>query len=240
MISILIICLNEEELIGQCLDYATSGIADEVVVVDGGSTDKTIKYIRERAKTSSIPIRLAINPMPSSFADQRNFAKELCKGDWILQLDADEKFTPSLARDIKDLTRTEAHWMGYSFPTYILVKDEQHFSNIDVDPHICLFRNIPELKYHREVHEYLKYKDMILRPHPDNMDDFTRSMIYYTPSIRRLHYYRLLSQKGKENKWERYERFAKASAEAGLPISRELFVTPYGGEIYEIPKEMFE
>lgn len=240
MISILTICLNEEELIRQCLEYATSGIADEVVVVDGGSTDKTVKYIHEQARSSSVPIKLTINPMPPSFADQRNFAKDLCKGDWILHLDADEKYTLNLGRELNELTSPDVRWLGYSFPTYHLIQDEQHFSNTDVDPHIRLFRNIPELKYYREIHEYLKYNDIILHPHPQGMDNFTSSIIYYTDKFRLLHYTQLRSQEDKEKKWNRYEKFAEGSAKAGIPISRELFTEPYGGPVYEIPKEMLE
>jgi glycosyltransferase involved in cell wall biosynthesis len=240
MISILTICLNEEELINQCLDYATSGIADEVVIVDGGSTDKTVRYIRDHIKTSSVPIRLTINPMPPSFADQRNFAKALCKGDWILHLDVDEKYTPNLALEIDDLTKIEVQRLGYSFPTYHLIQDEQHFSNTDVDPHIRLFRNIPELKYYREVHEYLKYNDIILHPHPQGMDNFTSSIIYYTDKFRLLHYTQLRSPEDKEKKWRRYEQFVNGSAEAGIPISKDTFVGVYGGPVFDIPKEMLE
>jgi glycosyltransferase involved in cell wall biosynthesis len=70
-------------------------LADEVVVVDGGSTDKTVELARERGA------RIIITDNPSMFHLNKQKAMDACNGDWILQLDADERVTPELAREIK-------------------------------------------------------------------------------------------------------------------------------------------
>jgi glycosyltransferase involved in cell wall biosynthesis len=241
MISVLTICLNEEEMINQYMEYVTSGIADEIVIVDGGSTDKTVPIIHDwLQRLPPTLVNLAINPMPGSFAEQRNFAKTLCRGDWILQVDVDEKYTPGLAGEIKKLTPPTTPWLGYSFPTYHLVQDEFHYSNRDTDPHVRLFRNIPEIQYHRDVHEFLKHGEESLLPHPSNMNEYSKKVIRYIHQIRLLHYSQLRSSVDKQKKWEKYEKFAERSATAGIPVSKEQLLAKYEGEVFEIPKEMLK
>lgn len=241
MISALTICLNEEELIEQYLEYVTSGIVDEVILVDGGSTDGTVKVIHEwLKKVRPTMINLAINPMPDSFAEQRNFAKTLCRGDWILHIDVDEKYTPSLGRVIRNLAQPDVPYIGYSFPTYHLIQDEFHYSNSETDPHVRLFKNIPEIMYHRDVHEFPKHGKETLFPHPSNMSAYSKRVIKYVANIRLLHYTQLRSKEDKIKKWAKYERFAQRSIEAGIPISEPDFSKKYEGPVYEIPKEMLE
>lgn len=74
--------------------------ADEIVVVDGGSTDGTQEIAREF--TPHVYVSDLLGPdKPGGFSNQRNFALDKASGDWVFFLDADERVTPELAAEIK-------------------------------------------------------------------------------------------------------------------------------------------
>jgi len=95
-ISATIITLNEEENIREAL--ASVGWADERIVVDSGSTDKTCE-IAEAAGA-----RIIRNDWPG-FARQKQFAAEQARHEWIFSLDADERVSPELADSIAALKK---------------------------------------------------------------------------------------------------------------------------------------
>ena len=88
---------NEQERLAEALDSVS--FCDEIVVVDGGSTDGTVK-IAEAAGAKVIE-----NPWPG-FAVQRNLALEQAGGDWVLEIDADERVSPRLRASIERLVQT--------------------------------------------------------------------------------------------------------------------------------------
>src|SRR3989304_10132464 len=90
-VSALVITVNEEENIRQCLESVTW--ADEIVVVDALSEDRTVGISRRCTD------KVFLNPWPG-FAAQRNFGLERATGDWILILDADERVTPEVRDEI--------------------------------------------------------------------------------------------------------------------------------------------
>lgn len=99
-ISVAVATFNEEENIDQCLG-SVSGLADEIVVVDGGSADKTVdiakKYQARIVKTDNPPI----------FHINKQKAIDTCSGKWILQLDADEVMTEKLRDEIKKIVNKQ-------------------------------------------------------------------------------------------------------------------------------------
>ncbi|MBS1798596.1 MAG: glycosyltransferase family 2 protein [Acidobacteria bacterium] len=95
-LSVAIITLNEEENLARTL--ASVQFADEVVVVDSGSTDRTLEIAREYGA------RVIFEPW-KGFAQQKNYAIEKCSGTWVLSLDADEELTPELQREIAALLK---------------------------------------------------------------------------------------------------------------------------------------
>lgn len=105
-LSSVIITLNEERNIGRCLE-SLAGIADEIVVVDSGSTDNT------QAICKSFGVKFIINPFEGHI-EQKNFATNHCSFDHILSLDADEALSPELKNSIELLKK---NWEkdGYSF-----------------------------------------------------------------------------------------------------------------------------
>jgi glycosyltransferase involved in cell wall biosynthesis len=96
-ISACIVCRNERDRLGPCLD--SLGWADEVVVMDLESTDGSSELAAERGA------RVLRRP-PVPYADmvrEELFAEAL--GDWLLSIDPDERVTPGLARALRDLSR---------------------------------------------------------------------------------------------------------------------------------------
>lgn len=92
-ISVAITTFNEEENIGRCLK-AVSDWVDEIVVVDGSSVDKTVEIAKE------YNAKIIRTDNPKIFHINKQKAIDACKGDWILQLDADEIVTPALKEEI--------------------------------------------------------------------------------------------------------------------------------------------
>ena len=93
-LSVVLATRNEEENVGRCLG-SVKGIADEIIVVDEYSTDKT----REIAK--SLGAKVFLEPHHDIFHITKQRALEKATCDWVLQLDADEVVTQKLAKEIK-------------------------------------------------------------------------------------------------------------------------------------------
>ncbi len=93
MISVLIISLNEEDVISDAIK-SVADFADEVVVVDGGSSDKTIEIAEK------FGARVVKNKF-KDFSDQRNLAATVAKGDVLFYLDSDEQATPEFIIELK-------------------------------------------------------------------------------------------------------------------------------------------
>ncbi|MBV1703524.1 MAG: glycosyltransferase family 2 protein [Hyphomicrobiales bacterium] len=89
-----IICKDEEACIGACL----GSLADcaEIVVVDSGSTDRTLDIVREFA-VRGLPVRLVENAWPG-YAKQKQFALDLASQPWVFSIDADERIDDELRR----------------------------------------------------------------------------------------------------------------------------------------------
>lgn len=91
-LAVCVITLNEEDRIGDCLESVR--FAGEVLVVDSGSTDRTVELARERGA------RVIVRDWPG-YAAQKNFAMEQVRADWVLSIDADERVSPELAAEIR-------------------------------------------------------------------------------------------------------------------------------------------
>jgi glycosyltransferase involved in cell wall biosynthesis len=93
-LSVIVITKNEEHNIVDCLESVKW--ADEIVVVDGGSEDKTVELARRYSQ------KIYVKPW-QGYAASKNFALEQCTGDWILWLDADERVTIELSEEIQSV-----------------------------------------------------------------------------------------------------------------------------------------
>jgi len=100
-LSVIIITLNEAANIAACLDGVA--FADEVVVVDGGSTDGTVELARSKGA------RVEVCADWPGFGPQKNRALSLAKHDWVLSLDADERVSAELASQITIAMQAPRH-----------------------------------------------------------------------------------------------------------------------------------
>jgi glycosyltransferase involved in cell wall biosynthesis len=106
-VSVTVITLNEAEHIGAAIDSAAW--ADEIVVVDSGSTDGTADIARAKGVT-------VLSREWSGYVDQKNFAAARVSNDWIFSLDADERIPPALRAEIRALLSSEPSKRGYRVP----------------------------------------------------------------------------------------------------------------------------
>ena len=95
-LSVALAVRNEEVNISKCLD-SVKDIADEIVVVDEESTDKTVEIAKKHNA------KVFTEPHHEIFHITKQKAIDKSTGDWILQLDADEVVTPELALEIKEV-----------------------------------------------------------------------------------------------------------------------------------------
>ncbi|MHC0440625.1 glycosyltransferase family 2 protein [Flavobacterium sp. 3-210] len=148
-LSVLIITLNEEHRIKSLLEDID--FADEIIVVDSFSTDKTV------AITESFPnVKLSQNQFVN-YTSQRNFALDQAKNEWVLFLDADEKLTPELKSEILSTINNKNAASAYLiYRTFMFKNSKLNFSGWQTDKIFRLF-NKSKCRYNEErmVHEKL-------------------------------------------------------------------------------------
>lgn len=112
-VSVVVLTLNEEVNIRACL--ASCAWSDDVHVLDSGSTDQTVQIARDHGA------RVWTNPF-TSFGAQRNWAIDNIpfKHDWVFHLDADERFTPELVRELDRVARSGAREAGFLIPNRLI------------------------------------------------------------------------------------------------------------------------
>jgi glycosyltransferase involved in cell wall biosynthesis len=107
-ISVVIITFNEEERLEGALKSVTD-LAEEIIVVDSFSTDKTLDIAKKYTKR-------VFQREWTNFADQKNFANDKASFAWILSLDADERVSPELQEEILHIKKDEPEGAGFSIP----------------------------------------------------------------------------------------------------------------------------
>jgi len=101
MLSAVIITYNEERNIGRCLQ-SLQGIADEIIVVDSGSSDQTCAIARQYGA------KVIIHDF-EGYSAQKNFAAAQALHDWVLSLDADEALTEDLKASVRKTLAAPGH-----------------------------------------------------------------------------------------------------------------------------------
>lgn len=145
MLSVIVLTKNSEITLADCIGNVKS-IAGEVIVVDSGSTDRTI----EVAKISGATV---IEHTFDNFSDQRNFAFKHTKGKWVLYLDSDEFVTKRFCAEVKrimDDYNPNSDIGGYYLKrkTYYLGKDWGLTDQVQ-----RLFIKDKFIEWHGTVHE---------------------------------------------------------------------------------------
>lgn len=162
-ISLCMIAKNEEHCIGECL-ASVRDLVSEIIIVDTGSTDKTIEIARE------FGAKIIESPWRDDFAFHRNEGIEVATGDWILVLDADEALNSDDFQTIKNLINekdtcfelTQRHYTddhrlsGYTpcvgeYPSF-----EKNNLGFFESSCVRLFPNHPKLRYRNKIHELVE------------------------------------------------------------------------------------
>lgn len=143
-ITLSMIVKNEEKHLADCLE-SVKNVVDEIVIVDTGSTDKTIEI------ADSFNARIFHFDWTNDFSAARNFALRNSTGKWILYLDADERLDKESAKKIKSLTQTDNN-IGY----YCTIKsyDSENYRDNTIR-YVRFFRNHTEARFEGKVHEQI-------------------------------------------------------------------------------------
>lgn len=108
-LSVILITRNEESNLDDCL-ASLEGVAQQIVVVDSNSTDRTLEIAQNYGALMAYP-----TDWPG-FGPQKNRALDLATGDWVLSLDADERLTPALKSEILMAMNHSAHVDCFAIP----------------------------------------------------------------------------------------------------------------------------
>ena len=167
-LSVALATFNEEDNLSDCLE-SVKGLADEIVVVDGGSIDKTV-FLAKR-----LGARVIETTNPVIFHINKQKAIDACQGDWVLQLDADEQVSQSLKKEILEKIKdkkTNGYWLPRKnfFLNRFLTKGGQY-----PDYTLRVYRkgkgHLPCVSVHEQAEVegevgYLK-NDLLHYPYPD-------------------------------------------------------------------------
>jgi glycosyltransferase involved in cell wall biosynthesis len=136
---------NEETMLERCL--ALLGFCDEIVVViDARTTDRTEEIARRHTD------RVWVEAF-EDFSQHKNAAIEKARGEWVLIVDADERITPALAREIQEtLAREPGEW-GYWIDTLNFFLGSRMRHGAWNDDHLRLIRK-ERAVYRGKIHEY--------------------------------------------------------------------------------------
>jgi glycosyltransferase involved in cell wall biosynthesis len=144
VLSLCMIVKNEEKFLRDCLESVKS-VADEMIIVDTGSTDNTIEIAKE------YNTNILHYEWNNNFSAARNFALKNCTGNWILYLDADERLSEKSTEEVRrNLGKYEK--LGVK----CTVKSIDSFNNRDNSmKYTRLFRNLPDIEFTGRVHEQI-------------------------------------------------------------------------------------
>ncbi len=208
-LSIIVLTRNEEKHIHACL-ASVRDFADELIVLDSGSTDRTVDLAREAgARVES----RAFYDYPA----QRNAALELARGDWIFFVDADERATPALGREIREKIVTSRELessptasrpsllAGFWVPrrNFIFGKEIRHTGwSPDYQPRV-LRKGKARFDPARQVHELVLWdgetgylREPLIHYNYDTLAQFRAKQIVYTRYEARVWF-----EEGKRARW---------------------------------------
>jgi glycosyltransferase involved in cell wall biosynthesis len=179
-LTVTVITHNEGPGLAEALDSVAW--ADELVVIDSHSTDDTVEIARRY--TPRVEVRDW-----AGYGPQKNYAADRASNDWILSIDADERITPELAREIRDLMRHGPAVQGYRMPrvTFYLgrwIRSTDWYP----DFHLRLYDRRAARWSERRVHESVVAKgqvrklrgEMLHYPYRDMSDHLTKIDRYTT------------------------------------------------------------
>jgi glycosyltransferase involved in cell wall biosynthesis len=180
-LSVTIVAKNEERTVADVL-ASVRDIADEIIFLDSGSSDRT----PEIAKSFNV----CFYPQEwLGYAEQKNKAIELASGDWILSLDADEVLTEALQTEIRDLLKRGVpdDIAGFRIPRVLFIGDTPlRGGGFYPDAQLRLIRKGRGRWAPRIIHESIKVDGPVMQLKHDmlhyaykDVEQFTETMDYY-------------------------------------------------------------
>jgi glycosyltransferase involved in cell wall biosynthesis len=170
-ISVAIVAMDEEANIGRTLDSVRW--ADEIVLVDSGSKDRTCEIAREHGA------RVVLEPW-RGYVAQKQYAIDLCTKDWVLLLDADEEVSPGLAEEIRAAIAGPDAARGYKLPrkNLFLGRWIRH-GGFYPDPKLRLFRRGQGFVTGHDPHDRCELKPEAGQA-TQQTQQFSNALIHYT------------------------------------------------------------
>jgi glycosyltransferase involved in cell wall biosynthesis len=188
-LTVLIPCKNERDNIRACIETARL-VADEVLVADSLSTDDTLSIVRSM-DSSRIPTRI-IEREFVGYVDFKNWAIPQASHEWVLIVDADERVTPELAAEIRDVLADppadiDAYWIRRR---HFYFGREVRFGGFDTEKVCRLIRRDACRYAARRVHEEIAVSRRRSKKLKHRLDHFT-IWTYDQFLAKRIHYTRL-------------------------------------------------
>lgn len=145
MLTAVVIARDEQEMIGDCL--VSLKFCDEVIVVDSGSSDDTPEIAKDRGAR-------VVRTQGRDYSAWRNAGLKAAKGDWVLYVDADERVTPLLKKEIEHTVSSLEAKSAYAIPRQnIYLGREMHYGGWGGDYVIRLFRRADLHRWRHPLHE---------------------------------------------------------------------------------------
>jgi glycosyltransferase involved in cell wall biosynthesis len=148
-LSLCMIVRDEEEMLPRCL-AAIRDAVDEIVVVDTGSTDRTIEIAR------SFGARVIEHAWTGSFAEARNVSFDAATGDWVMYLDADEVLVAGDAERLRAVTTRT--WREAFYLVETNFTGELGDGTAVTHNALRVFRNRPEYRFEGRIHEQVAHR----------------------------------------------------------------------------------
>jgi glycosyltransferase involved in cell wall biosynthesis len=148
-LSLCMIVRDEEEMLPRCL-AAVKDAVDEIIIVDTGSTDRTIEIARSFGAT------VIEREWTGSFSDARNVSFDAASSDWVMYLDADEVVVREDAEKLRALTGRV--WREAFYLTETNYTGEQGDGTALTHNALRIFRNRPEYRFDGRLHEQIAQK----------------------------------------------------------------------------------
>lgn len=183
-LSAVIIVHNEEKQIADCLEQIKH-IVDEIVILDSFSTDKTIE-ICKRYTTKIFQQEF------KGFGEQKQDAVNKSSHDWILQIDADERLSPALIRELSEWKKlTDVAYAGYVIPFHVYFMGKRmRFGGCSGEFHVRLFNKKCAHYGKKKIHEGIQINGLtgimnnhILHESYASFDEYFRKSNIYTSLI---------------------------------------------------------
>lgn len=152
-ISGIIIAKNCENLIGDCLE--SIDWIDEIIVVDDHSIDKTVEVAKNYKGVRVVEAE-------GDFSKKRNIGAKEASGEWLFYIDADERVTPLLKKEIKNVIKKETKYSAYAIPRRnILLGHEMHHGGWWPDYVLRLIKKEKFISWKGKLHEQPEVKGRV-------------------------------------------------------------------------------